>query len=753
MKRRIAWLFYICGLLVFVVEVLTPQKTAVQQIINPIIHENSKKGTASWMSDALLDTISSGTRENEHILHIVPPDRALSNGESIQGFTQPLINGYAGKTSINKGESITFHVSTSSAQYDIEVYRLGYYQGDGARLIQTVTALTGTLYTIPPPDAETGLIEAGWPPAYTLQTDDTWVSGVYLAKLLPSSDPEDPRYFPFVIRDDASDAPILYQIPVTTFQAYNRWGGKSLYDSNSDGGRAYKVSFDRPYGGYAGAGGIFDSDYNMIRYLERRGYNVTYATSIDLHQNPKLLTEHKLFLSNWHDEYYSRPMRNNLTTALGKGVSLAFFSANNIYWQVRFEASSTGEPDRVMVCYKDKDLDPISRSNPWLTTVKFRNDPVNDPESALLGIMYDSLWEWGESLPWVVKNATHWVYAGTGVSEGTQIEGLLGYEYDRIWDGRPIPDNLVLLADSPVVNSSGEPSVQHASIYQAPSGAWVFAAGTMYWAWKLDDNDRTNYGEDPRVQRMTDNILVEMLDIPPLPTETATATPALSLSPTPVLTATVTVMPSLTPTPTSTPTGEPSATPTDTTPRTPTAVATSRPLSSVQTTYIYQDSLAPGWRNWSWDSEIIFNDTTVPYSGTQSIRWTAQGPWAGLYLHTGTGFNTTRYTHLTFALRRSSDVQTYDVVLYDASDQPLTTERPLTDFGPLPAAGTYGVFTIPLTELNAANESINGFQLENGSYSSQMATYVDMIGFNREWVDVPRLGTEQPSIYLPILQH
>ena len=132
---------------------------------------------------------------------------------------------------------------------------MGWYNGLGGRLIQTVSAIKGTQQTIPLPDPNSGVVDCNWTSPYTLKTDSEWTTGVYVAKL-EETDSGKQSYILFVVRNDAKAHDLLFQLPVTTYQAYNFWGGKSLYDwgsgSNTKWGaisgiRAYKVSFNRPY--------------------------------------------------------------------------------------------------------------------------------------------------------------------------------------------------------------------------------------------------------------------------------------------------------------------------------------------------------------------------------------------------------------------------------------------------------------------------------------------------------------------------
>jgi hypothetical protein len=503
--------------------VLAPVAAQGGQPLNPVQVENQRPGTTRWQSPQLTRRSSlaeQGPRPRTSTRAAAPAAEST--------WLPPDIHGYPDQPSVNRGGVIRFQVSSDPAKsptWDLEVYRMGWYGGAGARLVHAAYGLPSQLQPVPPPDPTTGLIAPNWAASYTLQTDPNWPSGVYLAKLVGRTASS---YVPFVVRADGAPADILYQVPITTWQAYNAWGGKSLYDYQSPGGRAYKVSFDRPYHEWGGAGLFFEGDYNAIRWLERQGYNVTYVTSLDVHTTPAIFQNRKVFVSFFHDEYWSKPMRDHLTAARDAGVHLAFFDSNNVYWQVRFEPSASGVPNRVMVCYKDAALDPGQGA---LTTVQWRDPPVNQPENALLGSMFESMFDYGTSFPWVATNASHWIYAGTGLRDGDQIPGLVGYEYDKVWNNGRSPAGLVALSASPVTDYQGITAIQQATYYRAPSGAMVFNAATNYWPWKLDDNDYQRKGADARVQRMTANLLAAMIanqpGAPPPPPPTPTPTSAL----------------------------------------------------------------------------------------------------------------------------------------------------------------------------------------------------------------------------------
>ncbi|MEL6310177.1 MAG: N,N-dimethylformamidase beta subunit family domain-containing protein, partial [Chloroflexota bacterium] len=452
----------------------------------------------------------------------------LSSGLPSGAVESEAIEGYASVESINIGESIDFHVSTIDTSYFIDIYRIGWYGGMGGRWVDGYGPFTGTFYGVPSADPSTGYLDADWPVAMTLTTTADWESGYYVARL--TTDTNQIGYIIFILRNDSEAADIMYVPPISTYQAYNNWGGQSVYGFNSVGRQAaYNVSFNRPYAAADGAGRLFGGDYQMIRWLERNGYDATYASSYDLHTDSTLIDGHSVFLANLHDEYYTRPMRENVVAARDAGTDLAYFTANNIYWQMRYEDNG-----RRLVTYKEVALttDPFAidadTSNDDLITVRWRDAPLNEPEQGILGAMYEA--DFGDSVhqDWIVSGIGttlgDLVYAGTGLSNGDVIPEVIGDEYDRVWDGIPTPAGLVELSDSPIdlrPLDGSQDGVQNATIYQdTTSGAYVFDAATNSWAQKLDEtNYDTDISYDANIDRMTRNILNAMIgttNVPPI---------------------------------------------------------------------------------------------------------------------------------------------------------------------------------------------------------------------------------------------
>ncbi len=499
-SRQILWSLLVA------LEAISPALATGQSTapLNPIQIENRKPGTSDWI-------LAKPARNHE-------------------------IEGYASATSINQGETIRLYVHSLAPTYRLTIYRMGWYGGLGARQVSGPIELPGHRQAAPVVDSETGLIECQWehPVVQTIPAgrpgESTWPSGYYLAKLTAEPTGEE-SYILFIVRDDQRSSTYLVQASVTTYQAYNNWGGRSLYSFNSPEGQAAKVSFNRPYAGSAipaavsgiGAGDFLISnsippgypaspagwEYNMVRWLEQEGDDVTYATNLDVHANPALLASHQAFLSIGHDEYWTWEMRRHIEQAREQGIHLGFFSSNTGYWQMRLEPSRlTGERDRTVVAYKENTPwhDPLSTDNDpgndHLVTTRWRNAPVNRPEAELLGSMYIEVGHPVDS-DYVIEDAAPWVLANTGLSHGASLPGVAGYEVDGL--SASSPAGIRVIARMPADQVPGA-----VTLYRAASSALVFSSGSMQWSWGLDDYQAPHLRKsvlNPAVQQITRNIL------------------------------------------------------------------------------------------------------------------------------------------------------------------------------------------------------------------------------------------------------
>lgn len=535
--------------------------SVVNAATNPITVENANAGTTSWQLQ----------------------NPSTNNGRQIKG--------YASATSVNKGGSIDLYITvgTTGQKYKLEVYRMGWYGGTGGRLMTTVTNLTGTKQTMPTLDSF-GMAACKWTKSYTLNIPTTWTTGQYLIRLVNTNNNYD-NYIHFVVRDDTTSADLLFPANVTTYHAYNPFGGKSLYTYNSSNSKAaVKVSLDRPYAD-DGAGDFYAWEMPMIHFLEKNGYNVSYCSIIDMHTDPSLLSRFKGLLFVGHSEYWSKEMYDRVQAARDAGIHLGYFGANEVYWQIRFENSSTGVPNRVIVGYKETYTnDPLyanvaTRSQ---TTAMFRDTFIGRDENQLVGVMYDSYRDGDIGQDYIVNNANHWVYAGTGFANGTKVTGIVGYEWDKRFSNGKEPAGLVQLSNSPVTDFANVSSTSNASIYQAASGAWVFCSGSMYWTFGLDFTGyQVQSLVNAGIQQTTINILNKFINSgTPVPTPTPTSTPTNTPTNTPVPpTNTPTSTPTNTPVPpTNTPTNTP-VPPTNTPTNTPTATSTATAIATATATF------------------------------------------------------------------------------------------------------------------------------------------------------------------------
>lgn len=461
---------------------------------SPVATESHQAGPASWRAG------SDATRA------------ADDRGRQIQG--------YASAPSVNVGEPIDFHVSAAAgADFRISVFRLGHYGGAGARHLVTSPRLPALPQPAPDVDDATGLISCGWTPAWRLDVPRDWVSGAYLAVF--TTDTGWRSCTPFVVRDDRRRAGLCVVLPFSTYQAYNQWPldgrvGRSLYHGfdltgvaagadgkRSSAHRSVKVSFDRPYVG-DGLPNRFDRDHDFIRWVEEAGYDVTYATSTDLHSGTVDPAAYTGVVFCGHDEYWSKSMRDAVTSAVAGGTSLAFITANNLYWHVRFEPSADGRDNRVMVCYK---TDPDPAADGAGPTRRWRDLGKHSAEQGLLGVQYNGIVARPE--PLVVRKAGHWFWAGCDVEDGDRISTIVAGEADGFDPNAPRPADVdhTLLSATPYRTRYGGKEIQNTSVYETPQGGIVFVAGTLDWALGLS---RDGF-RDQRIRTATANLVDRML--------------------------------------------------------------------------------------------------------------------------------------------------------------------------------------------------------------------------------------------------
>jgi hypothetical protein len=467
--------------------------TATRISANPVAEENEKPGDEGW----------------------VPT-----------GVSDRSIEGYASETSVTPGGTVDLHVSTKPAhRYRVDIYRIGWYGGAGGRLLAQLPPTQGEPHPQPDPDPVTGRVECDWPVTDTYTVPQDTVSGCYIAIFALTSGPNsgDSAGYPFVVqpRRDRWRSKILVQLPVATEQAYNSWGGKSLYGFNSTNGeKADKVSYDRPYNNPPT--NHLDYAIHFLRFLEAEGYDASYVGDVDVHRAPSRLQNHRVVIASGHNEYWSKSQRDGFEAAQDSGVNLVFLGANICYWQVRYE-----NDEQTMVCYKAEE-DPVEGAR---ETLRFRDLDQPRPEVNLIGVMFDGA-TYGTKYPdynVVADSLDHPWMDGTGFKAGDTLKSLVGYEWDNTYpemDGIPDAELTTFLhyehgtQDIDISRPNDADSVG----YTADSGGRVFSAGSLNLSWGLDPAPdawpQTLYqgyseeydvsGDDDRLQAFMRNVLHDM---------------------------------------------------------------------------------------------------------------------------------------------------------------------------------------------------------------------------------------------------
>ena len=480
-------------LLFFLIIVLTTISFSFGQ--NPIIDENQLAGTPQSAWDAL-------------------------DGGTIEGFAQEF--------SVNKGETVHFKIDIFSAPtpvpFTVKIYRIGWYQGKGARFITDLgNSLMGQTQPASTLDPVTGKVDCNnWAVSASWTVPTSATSGVYIARLdCPSNGGS--TIMVFVVRDDAANAPMLFKTSDATWQAYNNYGGNSFYNAATPVpgfSHATKVSYQRPVHLRGDKSSFFNAEYPMIRWLEKNGYNITYSTDMDMARDNSIITPsvHKVILSVGHDEYWSAEQRTKFENARANGVNVAFFSGNEIYWKTRWEDNY-----QTLVCYKEgtkgenicgSKCDPMP--NVWTGLWRDGCDPAygpNDgcrPEGSFSGQMSWTQSNGSIKIPDTYKNLRFWkntsiASLGTGQTAVMPL-GTLGNEWDPEQYAETYPAHRIVLS-----NTLQAGLTHKMSLYRYSSGALIFSAGAMNWAWGLDDkHDNGSLAPSADMQQATVNLLHDM---------------------------------------------------------------------------------------------------------------------------------------------------------------------------------------------------------------------------------------------------
>jgi hypothetical protein len=456
------------------------------------------------------------------------------------------IQGFATNISVNRGEIVRFKVKTPASAWRLNIYRMGYYGGNGARLVATVNPSVQLPQSQPAclTNSGNGLTDCGnWAVSAYWTVPANATSGIYFAKAIRTDTGGSSHIF-FIVRDDASRSDILFQTSDTTWQAYNTFS-QNFYGCNgtfNSSCRAYKISYNQPFytRSFEPQTWVFNAEYPMVRWLEANAYDVSYFTATDTDRNGSLILNHKVWMSNGHDEYWSGNQRANVEAARAAGVNLAFFSGNTDFWKTRWENSidGSGTPYRTLVCYKETwanavidPADPPTWTGTWRDP---RFSPPADggrPENALEGTLTrfaDSYLGGPMTVPQADGRMRFWRNTSIATlpagQTATLAPGTLADELDMDEDNGFRPAGQYHLTTTPVSTSGaclldygsttgGCSTVHNVTIYRHTSGGLVFSTGTYEWAWGLDANhDHSNLGSttDVRMKQATVNLFADM---------------------------------------------------------------------------------------------------------------------------------------------------------------------------------------------------------------------------------------------------
>lgn len=460
-----------------------------------VVRENNKPGSRDWQ------------------LTRVWPNQG-------KAFRTALIEGYCDRQSYQAGDTVRVQVSVNPARrFQLELFRMGYYHGLGARLMNVYGPVAGRPQP-EPPTGERRLRECTWEPSIEFKIPDGWQSGVYLGRLSCIAESKIEHswqsYIVFVLRDQRK-ADILFQVSDNTWAAYNRWPDDySLYtDPRHPWAPRVAVSFDRPYGKYAqiydhplsiGSGEFLLWEFPLCYWLEMHGYDVTYTSNADM-IDPQQFLRSRVFLSVGHDEYWDPRQYDGALASISAGVSHLYLSGNSVFGVTPYQPSTDGRPNRI-----------ISREGVYggmygdFGSFFKEPFPTEGPKANRL-IGAHSVYPFNGGGDWICTRPGHWMFDGTMMKAGDGIPGLVGWEFHG--DPADIP-GLEVVAEGDALSGGRRPSHWTATIYPGDKQNFVFNASTIWWPQALSSPPGhilpwshwvRPHGPDFRVQRITQNLL------------------------------------------------------------------------------------------------------------------------------------------------------------------------------------------------------------------------------------------------------
>jgi hypothetical protein len=232
--------------------------------------------------------------------------------------------------------------------------------------------------------------------------------------------------------------------------------------------RARVASFDRPYDAGYGSSDFFGNEFPLVQYAERQGLDVTYVTDVTVDEHPSIVAAHKAVVSLGHDEAWSYNEREAVQQAETRGVNVAFISAAAIVRHVRLQGDAMG-PDQDVVDYRNPAEDPLNgHGDPMQVTGNtWGQPPTNWSQVPFVGEEYSGYINLNEpNVPFVVYDASAWIFKGTGLQNGASLPGVVGSDIDHLALGGGSPSNIQVLGHSPDPTS-------RAGVFDAGDNDWI----------------------------------------------------------------------------------------------------------------------------------------------------------------------------------------------------------------------------------------------------------------------------------------
>lgn len=431
------------------------------------------------------------------------PERSAKDppGSERWRMTRPAVDreveAYTSRVSGRPGTRVALKVSTDDRSFTAQAWRMGSYRGGTGRLAWASRA-RGTRQAEPTfAPYGTRTVVARWRPSLRVDTSG-WAPGFYLFKITTVTGWQ--THAPYVVSSPSAAGTVALVAPFTTYQAYNRWGGYSLYEAPAGDRPSWAVSFDRPWDVLGEANNFRRAALPIIVRAEALGVPLSYFANVDLDRWPHALKGARGYVSMGHDEYWTPAMRRQVQAARGSGTNLAFLGANTMYWRIRLEGPST------MVGYRDSAWrDPLRVERPAEATSRFRDAPEASPEHDLIGMQYEC---YPVDAAYRVVTPGWWGFRGTGVEHGHLFPGLVGPESDRVYPDRAAPRPLQILSHT-TFSCRGVTTSSQSVYYTTRSGAGVFAAGTLRWGCAIIDKCEHPLGRATGrfVATVTDNLV------------------------------------------------------------------------------------------------------------------------------------------------------------------------------------------------------------------------------------------------------